>query len=72
MPRTSTAGYTSYTINERLSNFVGYLWLAFFVLFLCGLAYSHFDRKRRMYKIFDRVLDFFLAGLFRAFGVHEK
>jgi hypothetical protein len=72
MPRTTTARFTSYTINERLNNFLGYLWLSFFVLCLCGLAYSHFDRKRRMYKIFDRILDFFLAGLLKAFGVHEK
>jgi preprotein translocase subunit SecG len=66
------AKFGSYTIDQRLNNFVGYLWLSFFVLFLCGSAYSHFDRKRRMYKIFDRVLDFFLAGVFKAFGVHEK
>lgn len=64
------AQFGSYTIDERLNNFVGYLWLSFVVLFLlCGLAYSHFDRKRRMYKIFDRILDFFLA---RVRGVHEK
>jgi hypothetical protein len=57
------ARFESYTIDERLNNFVGYLWLSFLVLFLCGLAYSHFDRKRRMYKIFDRILDSFLAGV---------
>src|SRR5580693_7361790 len=66
------AEFGSYTIDERLNNFVGYAWLCIFGLFLCGLAYSHFDRKRRMYKIFDRILDFFLAGVFKVFGVHEK
>ncbi len=30
------------------------------------------NRKRRMYKIFDRILDFFLAGVLKVFGVHEK
>ena len=63
------AEFGNYTIDERLNNFVGYLWLSFVVLCLCGLAHSHFDRKRRMYKIFDSVLDFFLA---RVRGVHEK
>jgi hypothetical protein len=66
------AKFGSYTIDERLNNFVGYLWLSFVVLYFCGLAYTHFDHKRRMYKIFDRILDPFLAGVLKVFGVHEK
>ena len=72
VPRTAATQFGSYTINETLSNAVGYLWLSFLVLCLSGLAYSHFDRKRRMYKILDRILDFFLAGVLKVFGVHEK
>ena len=66
------AKFGSYTIDERLNNFVGYLWLSFLVLYFCGLAYAHFDHKRRMYKIFDRIVDPFLAGVFKVFRIHEK
>jgi hypothetical protein len=66
------AEFGSYTIDERLNNVVGYLWLSFVVLYSCGLAYAHFDHKRRMYKTFDRILDPFLAGVLKVFGVHEK
>jgi hypothetical protein len=71
LPRAG-AEFGSYTIDERLNNVVGYLWLSFVVLYSCGLAYAHFDHKRRMYKTFDRILDPFLAGVLKVFGVHEK
>lgn len=66
------AEFGSYTIDERLNKVVGYLWVSFLVLYSCGLAYAHFDHKRRMYKIFDRIMDPLLAGVLKVFGVHEK
>jgi hypothetical protein len=65
MPRTPTAQFGSYTVNESLNNLVGYLYLSFLGLVLCGLAFAHFDHKRTMHKIFDRIVD-------SIFGVHEK
>jgi len=56
--------FGSYTVDERLSNFLGYAWLCITGLVICGLAFSHFDRKRRMYKLFDRLLTA-VFGLFR-------
>jgi hypothetical protein len=57
LPRTGTGrGFGSYRINERLSNFVGYAWFCFAGLYLFALAYSHFDRKRRVYEALDRIL----------------
>jgi len=50
------AQFGSYTIDERLSNFVGYVWLCIIFLVVCCLVFSHFDRKRRIYKLFDHVL----------------
>ena len=57
-------GFGSYRTNERLSNFVGYAWLAFVALYLCGLAYSHFDSKRRLYNFLDQIV----ARAFRMLG----
>jgi|ERR1700683_2032388 len=62
------AQFGSYTIDERLNNFVGYAWLCILGLILCGLAFSHFDRKRRMYKLFDRLL----TAVFRLFGSRKN
>lgn len=62
-PMRPNIGNGSVTINERLSNFLGYVWLCIAVCCLCGLAYSHFDRQRRVYKLLDRIV----AGVFRLF-----
>jgi hypothetical protein len=56
------------TLNDKLDNFLGYAWLGISALFLGGLAYSHFDPSRRVYKVLDRIV----AGVFRSFGVREK
>ncbi len=56
--------YGSYTIDEGLNNFVGYVWLCTSVLVVCGLIFSHFDRKRRMYNLFEHLM----ATAFRLFG----
>jgi hypothetical protein len=61
------ARFGSYTIDERLGNFVGYAWLCISGLVLCGLAFSHFDRKRRMYNLFDRLL----VAAFRLFALRK-
>src|SRR5271155_2232296 len=61
------ARFDSYMVDERLSNFVGYAWLCITGLVICGLAFSHFDRKRRMYNLFDRLL----VAAFRFFGPHK-
>jgi hypothetical protein len=50
-------GFGSYTIDVTLSKFVGYFVAAFLFLYFCGLVFAHFDQKRRMYKLFDRILD---------------
>ena len=60
--------FDSYTIDERLSNVVGYVVLCILVLVACGLVFSHFDRKRRTYKLFDRLLE----ATFRLFGPHKN
>lgn len=56
--------FGSFTINERLSNFLGYAWLCLVALFVCGLTYAHFDRKRRLYgflgQLVARVVHFFV------------
>ena len=65
MPRTAAAASGSYTVNESLSKLVGYLYVAFLGFVLCGLAFAHFDRKRTVYRIFDRVVD-------SIFGFHRK
>jgi hypothetical protein len=49
--------YGSFTIDERVNNLFGYAWLCSVVLLFTFLGYSHFDRKRRMYKLFDRVVE---------------
>jgi hypothetical protein len=64
----SSTQFGSYTINERLSNFVGYACLGFIVLALCGLVYSHFDHERRLDRIFDR----FASVVLKLFGFPEK
>jgi hypothetical protein len=63
VPR-SGAQFGSYTIDERLGHVVGYAWLCMFVLVACGLLISHYGRKRRMYRLFDRLL----LAAFRLFG----
>ena len=65
-------GFGSYTINETLSNVVGYFVAALLALYFCGLVYAHFDRKRRMYKMVDRILDPVFNGVLRLLGVREK
>ena len=65
-------GFGSYTINETLSNVVGYFVAAFLALYFCGLVYAHFDQKRRMYKMVDRILDPVFHGVLRLLGVREK
>jgi hypothetical protein len=60
--------FDSYTVDERLSNFLGYAWLCITGLIVCGLAFSHFDQKRRMYKLFDRLL----TAVFRLFGPRRE
>jgi hypothetical protein len=57
--------FGSYTIDERLNNLVGYVVLCTMILVVCGLVVSHFDRKRRVYKLFDRLIEaaFMLVGL---------
>ena len=70
-PRTKF-GRKAYTINETLSNVVGYFVAAFLVLYFCGLVYAHFDQKRRMYKMVDRILDPVFNGVLRLLGVREK
>lgn len=57
----------NYTYDERLNNLVGYVWLSVIALWICGAVYSHFDRKRRFYKMFDWVT----TGMLRLFGVRE-
>jgi len=56
--------FGSYTTDERLSNVVGCVVLCTMVFVVCSLVFSHFDRKRRMYKLFDRLLE----ATFRLFG----
>jgi len=56
-PPLSGARFGSYTIDARLSNVVGYVVLCILVLVVCGLVFSHFDRKRGMYKLFDRLFE---------------
>ena len=58
--------------NETLSNVVGYFVAALLALYFCGLVYAHFDRKRRMYKMVDRILDPVFNGVLRLLGVREK
>jgi hypothetical protein len=43
-------------VDEKLNTSVGYVWLVSVILVLVGLAYSHFDPKRRVYKVFDRMM----------------
>ena len=57
----------SYTYDERLNNLVGYVWLSVLALWICGAVYSHFDRKRRVYRMFDWVT----TEMLRLFGVRE-
>ena len=65
-------GFGSYTINETLSNVVGYFVAAFLALYFCGLVYAHFDQKRRMYKMVDRILNPVFNGVLGLLGVREK
>ncbi|HWF37778.1 MAG TPA: hypothetical protein VG322_04620 [Candidatus Acidoferrales bacterium] len=71
MPRTYDLPQ-SYTINETLSNVVGYFVGACLILYCGGLIYAHFDSKRRLYKLADRALEPIFAGIFRLFGFREK
>ena len=64
--------FGSYTINEKLSNTAGYLYLSFAALYLCGMAWAHFDPKRGFYRIVDSMLDPIVKGVFRLFGIDEK
>lgn len=64
----ATGEFGSLTVNERLGNFVGYAWACLAVLCLGGLVYSHFDRERRLYKLFNRAL----GGVFRLFGSRKR
>jgi hypothetical protein len=64
--------FDSYTVNERLNDYIGYFVVAFIVLFLCGVAYEHFDSKRRLDRILDRVLAPVSAVILRLFGVTKK
>jgi hypothetical protein len=72
MPRSNMSEFDSYTINESLSNVVGYMYLSFLVLCICGLVFAHFDHKRTLYKIFDRVVDSAFHGMSKLFGDREK
>jgi hypothetical protein len=65
-------GFGSCTINETLSNVVGYFVAALLALYFCGLVYADFDRKRRMYKMVDRILDPVFNGVLGLLGVREK
>jgi hypothetical protein len=56
------------TLNNKLDSFLGYAWLSISALFIAGLAWSHFDSDRRLYKALDRIE----AGLFRLFGIRKK
>jgi hypothetical protein len=62
------AQFGSYTVDESLSNFVGYAWLCISSLVVCGLAFSHFARKRKMYRMFDRLL----TAALRLFGPRKE
>ena len=65
-------GFGRYTINETLSKFVGYFVAAFLVLYFCGLIFAHFDQKRRMYKMFDRIVNPVFNGVRRVLGLRGK
>jgi hypothetical protein len=65
-------GFGSCTINETLSNVGGYFVAALLALYFCGLVYADFDRKRRMYKMVDRILDPVFNGVLGLLGVREK
>jgi hypothetical protein len=65
-------GFGSYTIDVTLSKIVGYFFAAFLFLYFCGLVFAHFDQKRRMYKMFDRILNPVLKGVRRVLGVRGK
>jgi hypothetical protein len=47
----------SCTENLRLSSVLGYMFVSLVVLYFCGLVYAHFDHKRRLYRLCDRILD---------------
>jgi hypothetical protein len=53
------------TENLRLSSALGYLFVSFVALYLCALVYAHFDDKRRLYKLCDRLLDPVCHGITR-------
>jgi hypothetical protein len=56
------------TLNNNVDSFLGYAWLGISALLIGGLAWSHFDSDRRVYKALDRID----AGLFRLFGSRRK
>jgi hypothetical protein len=68
LPRTNDLHGGSLTINERLSTLMGYAWVCLIAVILCGSIYSHFDRKRRLYKAMDRIMD----GVIGAFSKRNK
>ena len=65
-------GFGSYSIDVTLSKIVGYFFAVFLALYFCGLVYAHFDQKRRMYKMVDRILEPVFNGVLRLLGVREK
>jgi hypothetical protein len=67
-PLRGGARYGREVVNEKLSHFIGYAWVCLAVLCLGGLVYSHFDRKRRLYKFFNRTV----GGVFRLFGSRKR
>jgi hypothetical protein len=71
VPRVN-AYYDSYTINDRLNDYIGYFVVAFIVLVLCGAAYEHFDSKKRLDGIVGRVMAPVSAVILRLFGVKKN
>lgn len=70
-PRTRL-GFGKLTINESLSNIVGYLVALLLILHFCGLVYAHFDRKRRLFNLCLRMVGPVRDGMLKLFGLGEK
>jgi uncharacterized membrane protein len=60
--------FGSLTVDARLNSLLGYAYLGFSICYLGLLAYSHFDPKRRVYKMFDRIV----VSVFKSFGALGK
>lgn len=75
-PRTrlgfGSLGFGRLTINEPLSNIVGYLVALLVLLYFGGLVYAHFDRKRRLYNLCLRMVGPVRNGMLKLFGLGEK